>query len=135
VPIKQVLYISRSAPSVTELDVRKILFASQRNNRRHDITGCLLYSGRHFVQVLEGLPAALDLVLARIAADPRHDRVRVVAERETLTRRYPHWSMGILFKLDLADHVEALLEGEQCAPERVESLLAQVVPDTVAGAL
>jgi Sensors of blue-light using FAD len=133
--LRQVLYLSRAAGEVTDVEVRRILFASRRNNRRRDITGCLLFSGRHFVQVLEGEREVLSDLIAHIGADPRHDNVQVVVDQEVRIRRYPNWSMGILYKLEVADRIEAILAGAACPPDIAFGLMSDVNPDSVMGAL
>jgi hypothetical protein len=133
--LKQVLYASRAAASVTEFDVRNVLSVSRRNNRRADVTGCLLYSGRHFIQVLEGDAEVLDRLVARIANDPRHDGVQVVVDQTVTARRFPDWSMGILFKLDTADRIEALLGGGTLLHAAALELMMDVNPDSVIGTL
>lgn len=133
--LRQVLYISRAAGAVTDAEIRRILFASRRNNLRRDITGCLLFSGRHFVQVLEGERATLSALIQVIAADPRHDSVQVVVDHQVVRRRYPEWSMGLLYKLEVADRIEFMLAGGECSPERAFDLMSNVNPDSVIGAL
>ena len=133
--LRQVLYISRATRAVSDSDVRRILFASRRNNRRIDVTGCLLFSGSHFVQVLEGERGALRDLIAHIAQDVRHENVRVVVDHEVRKRTYPGWSMGILYRLDVADRIDAILEGADCPPEVALGLLCEVNPDSVVGAL
>ncbi len=105
--LRQLFYLSRAATKLTDVDIRQIVQTSQRNNRRKDITGCLLYSGQHFAQVLEGDAAALDELVARIAKDSRHSGFVVVIDREVSVRRFPDWSMGILYKLDIAKRMDA----------------------------
>ncbi len=133
--LRQVLYISRAVGAVTDPDVRKLLFVSRRNNRRKDITGCLLFSGSHFVQVLEGERTALSELIAQIASDPRHDKVQVVVDHQVKMRRYPDWSMGILYKLEVADRIEAILAGAECTSEMAFDLMSDVNPDSVMGSL
>lgn len=43
--------------------------------------------------------------------------------------------MGILYKLDVADRIEAILAGADCPPAVAFALLADVNPDSVMGAL
>ena len=133
--LRQVLYISRAADGVTDAEVRKILLVSRRNNRQRDITGCLLFSGRHFAQVLEGERKVLGDLIAVIAADPRHDKVQVVVDHQVSVRRYPDWSMGVLYKLEVADQIEAILAGANCSHEMAFDLMSEVNPDSVIGAL
>ena len=120
---------------MTDSDVRQILRASQRNNRRKDITGCLLYSGKHFAQILEGEPVALDEIVTKIAADKRHYQFLVAIDRQVAKRKFPNWSMGVLYKLDLADRIEALLAESNSSAECAINLFGEMNPDTVMGDL
>lgn len=133
--LRQLFYLSRADATLTDLDVQQILRLSQRNNRRKDITGCLLCSGKHFAQVVEGPPEAVEELVARIAKDPRHHSFAVVIDHEVGARRFPDWSMGILYKLDTVDRMEALLTGEMPSEELALALLSEVIPDTVMGTL
>ncbi|MET0934827.1 MAG: BLUF domain-containing protein, partial [Luteibacter sp.] len=92
--LRRIFYISRAARALTDAEIQNILRISQRNNRRNDITGCLLCSGEYFAQTLEGRRDALDGTLARIAADPRHAEVHVVFDENVDSRICPEWSMG-----------------------------------------
>src|SRR5258708_22974646 len=47
---------------------------SERSNRKLDITGALGFTGRYFIQCIEGRTDAIDALMARIQADPRHAR-------------------------------------------------------------
>ena len=134
--LRQLFYLSRAAATITQPEIRKILLVAQRNNRKRDITGCLLYSGKHFAQVLEGDPAAIAEVLARIDKDARHNSVVVVIDHEVSTRRFPDWSMGILYKLDIANRLEALLQSnDSLSKDLALELMDEVNPDTVMGSL
>ena len=133
--LRQVFYLSRADAAITDQAVRQILLIAQRNNRQKDITGCLLYSGTHFAQILVGDPAVLDELVSRIRKDARHNSIVVAIDRETSIRKFPDWSMGILYKLDLADRFEALLSGEQLSEGVALELMNAVNPDTVMGSL
>ena len=133
--LRQLLYLSRADPALTTVTVQHILRVSQRNNRRKDITGCLLYSGQHFAQILEGNSAGLTELVSCIAKDPRHHNLVVAVDHEVDARTFPDWSMGILFKLDVADRIEALLAGEHLSEDLTFELLNEMKVDTVMGTL
>src|SRR5687767_11481952 len=103
ISLRQIFYVSAAEGAMSPDDVNRILHASRRNNGKADITGCLLFSGRTFAQVLEGRPQAVEQLAARIAGDPRHSRLRVVATRDVQRRTYVSWSMAYLYSLDLED--------------------------------
>lgn len=132
---RQIFYVSRAAANLSDGEVQQILAVSKRNNWRCDITGCLLFSGKHFAQTLEGRPGDLDPLLARLNADPRHHEVKVLLDRTVAHRLYANWSMGYLFRMDLVDELEALLRGKPFTSDDAALLMQSAVPDSVVGSL
>ena len=134
--MRQLFYLSRADSAITDQEIHKILQVAQRNNRQKDITGCLLYSGKHFAQILEGDPAALDELVARISKDARNNSIVVVIDHEVSTRKFPDWSMAVLYKLDIADRVVAFLATSDRFSENLAfELMNEVNPDPVMGSL
>ncbi len=132
--LKQLFYVSRVRHVLSELGVRAILDTSRRNNRRADITGCLLFSGRHFAQILEGDDAAVTELTNRVRADPRHIDMTIASEKQIDRRRYQEWSMGYLYRRELADEIETLLQSG-AAFDRIAAMLSQIEPDPIMGGL
>ena len=131
----QVFYVSRASTAFDEASVQAILQASRRNNARLDITGCLLFSGRCFAQVLEGAEPAVIALSRKIAADPRHGGVRFLCEAHAEEREYADWSMGYLHDLTLEDDLETLLMIPNRSPIVVADVMERMRPDPVMGAL
>ncbi|WP_292134224.1 BLUF domain-containing protein [Brevundimonas sp.] len=65
-----------------------ILGAAERNNRRDELSGALMFHGDEIVQIVEGARADLDRLMRRVGADPRHRDVVVVEDRPVMQRRY-----------------------------------------------
>ena len=57
------------------------------------ITGALYFDGVQFYQVIEGSPAAVDGLFARILQDPRHSGVQTLWDGPILRRRFGSWAM------------------------------------------
>jgi hypothetical protein len=74
-------------------EIEDILHCSRRWNTLLGITGALLLTERHFVQVLEGPSPSLRLTLDRICSDPRH-RILRSEVRPLDGRSFTGWSMG-----------------------------------------
>lgn len=96
--LQTLIYVSRNR--VHEHDVRdeipRIEAAARHRNEIDGITGVLLFSGCHYLQVLEGTADRLEELVLRLARDPRHSDIKIVV-RDTIThRRYPSWSMCYL---------------------------------------
>ena len=102
-PIFRTFYVSRASVPFDAAAAQSILQTSRRNNARIDVTGCLLYSGRCFAQVLEGGESVVRALTARLAQDARHESIRVLDEASGSEREYGDWSMGFLHDLNLED--------------------------------
>ncbi|MEO8524006.1 MAG: BLUF domain-containing protein [Caldimonas sp.] len=133
--LQQVFYVSRAVTRYDTDSVQTILGQSRRNNQRQDVTGCLLFSGCYFAQVLEGRQEAVEASLERIGSDPRHVDVRVLVRRPIVLRAYSAWSMGYLHDLDLEDELAALLVDDAPDMRRVDQIMMRMAPDSVMGAL
>jgi hypothetical protein len=133
--IFQTFYVSRASSVFDGPSVQSILQASRRNNARLDVTGCLLFSGRCFAQVLEGEQAVVARLLASIVADPRHGGIRFLNEARREEREYADWSMGFLHDLNLEDDLETLLLIPQRSAVVVAEVMERMRPDPVMGAL
>ena len=132
--ICQLFYVSSATTPVDSAVIQHVLQVARRNNRQLDVTGCLLYSGRYFAQVLEGRKEQVQPLARRIASDPRHRNVRILLENHRIGRQYGGWSMGYLHDSELEDSLEGLLlEGGE--PSAIADVIDRMKPDTVMGAL
>ena len=76
----------------------------QRNNRRRDITGLLVYGGGMFLQWLEGPRQAVEALMAVIRNDPRHETIVRLQVLDGLKERlYPSWSMQNVAPKDIRE--------------------------------
>ncbi len=97
----QVIYASSAKPDMSEHDVSALLRDARSTNRKHNVSGMMLFIGGAFLQLLEGEAAMVDVVCNTIFRDKRHMR-RIV--RETIAeRQFPEWTMGF----EVVDLVEA----------------------------
>lgn len=131
----QLFYVSHASQPYEDAAIQDILQSSRRNNRRSDVTGCLLFSGLHFAQVLEGSEAVVVQLARRIARDPRHANVMVLRESHRPEREYGDWSMGYLHDLGLEDRLEQFLRTPEHDLRDIAEVMARMRPDTVMGAL
>jgi Sensors of blue-light using FAD len=91
--IHRVIYVSRVARHVRFADAETIAREAAVHNAARQLTGMLVYSPSHFIQVLEGDEAAVNDVLARIRKDKRHDQVQVLDARAVSDREFGEWAM------------------------------------------
>lgn len=131
----RIFYVSRATTPFDHASIQEILQASRRNNARLDITGCLLFSGHCFAQVLEGARATVTELSRKIVRDPRHAHARFLSETTGSEREYADWSMGYLHDLNLEDDLETLLMIPSRSPVVVADVMERMRPDPVMGAL
>lgn len=62
-------------------------------NKKHGITGCLLYDGTHFLQILEGKYTTLSQLMDVIESDQRHTEIVMLLKEPIVEREYINWSM------------------------------------------
>lgn len=128
---QRLLYISRIAPGLTDLDVHRIVASSRIRNRRLDITGVLAMGQRLFAQVLEGDAGALQVLMGSIGGDGRHDDVRVLLDHTTDQRLFQRWNMELLLSRVLDDALDAAYDGGGNADALMSRLLAQANDDSL----
>jgi hypothetical protein len=133
--LRQIFYVSRAQRPFSEAELQALLHLSQRNNRLRDVTGCLMYSGQHFAQTLEGQPQVVGELVARIGRDPRHNSLAVVLDQPATRRMHPDWSMGYVYSLDLADRLEAWLNAGPLSQQQGFELMSEIRTDSLMGPL
>jgi hypothetical protein len=89
----RLIYKSRSKTPVDWDLVNSILETSQKQNTEIDISGVLVATRSHFLQVLEGSFEAVNDLYYKIARDPRHERVQLVSFTCTERRIFNRWEM------------------------------------------
>jgi len=92
--MRRIVYLSTATRLMSDADLMEVLRVSRVNNARDGVTGMLLYQGGNFIQLLEGEPAAIDTVYARVEKDPRHHSVLRMLDGEAEERLFADWSMA-----------------------------------------
>lgn len=88
------IYCSTATHEMSQAELLDLLRQSRKLNEQLKLTGMLLYGGGVFMQVQEGIPAAVDMVYQKICRDPRHHSL-ILLEREPVSERsFAGWSMG-----------------------------------------
>ena len=110
------IYASTRRNGVT-IDLEELLRQARQSNRDRLITGILLFSGYHFVQVLEGGRQVINETFGRIARDDRHDDVQLLCVDEIGERRFGDWSMAYLPDSQACrERISALTGDDRFAP-------------------
>lgn len=89
-----IVYVSTAIAHFSEAALLQLLRRARCANQRAGITGALMYGGGQFIQVLEGCPAVVRNLYARIQADPRHSRFEILADGPLPRREFAGWHMS-----------------------------------------
>ncbi|MBC7449712.1 MAG: BLUF domain-containing protein [Hymenobacteraceae bacterium] len=89
-------YQSIPTPRLTAEALLDILVTARRFNAEHRITGLLLVGKGRVLEFLEGPEAAVRDLYTRIAHDPRHTAVTLLADGPATQREFPDWAMAFV---------------------------------------
>jgi len=92
--LNELIYTSVATPVGADVDVQGLLKTCERNNRRDQISGLLLFDGTRYIQILEGTDAKLDDLFGRITADTRHEMVELLHRGPVSERAFADWRMA-----------------------------------------
>lgn len=89
------IYTSRSKLSAetAQRELDDIVKVSALLNAQAAITGILTLQDGYFIQLLEGAPAALDLLMIHLHFDERHEDIVVVARERIPRKQMVGWAM------------------------------------------
>ena len=110
--------------------VESILESSNRNNFENGITGVLVVTETHFLQVLEGPFEPLNATFERIARDTRHGGTQLISFTEIGERRFSDWGMHGIGLFDLNEELKSSLclkFGEDSGNVRLPSTAHEVM--------
>lgn len=84
----QLIYHSYADADITNEQINSIIEVAKANNAAHDITGCLLYHNKQFVQLLEGDRGEVEQLFDKIAKDERHFSVKIIQSQSIPERMF-----------------------------------------------
>lgn len=129
----RLVYKSRCSGELSRETVRSILHESSKLNEEAGVTGALLATDTHFLQVLEGEFDALNDTFRRISMDKRHENVELISFGPASERLFEGWAMRGLGVFDLNTELETELrskygeeDGSLCFPVREWEALALI---------
>lgn len=88
------VYRSLASDSFDVPEIYKMLGDARNYNATHQITGCLLYHNKQFLQLLEGDEEEVIPLFERISKDPRHTDLTILSQSPLKNRIFNEWSMA-----------------------------------------
>ena len=127
--LNSIIYKSRCAGVIDLEMIDSILKSSTKHNAANNITGVLIATKTHFLQVLEGEFGILNETFERISADSRHDTIQLIDFSEIMDRRFGEWAMHGVAIFDLNQELANELRnkfGEENGGVRIPTTLHEV---------
>lgn len=102
--MKCIAYISRTPTSDRSVrmptGLSDIISVSRKHNPQSQITGIISYREGQYLQIIEGPHAEVDKLMAKIAADPRHEDLWVFLDGPVAKRSFDSWAVNVFNFVD-----------------------------------
>ena len=102
----RLIYKSTGVNPINWDTVESIMHASEANNQRANITGALLASNCHFLQIIEGRYEDVNDLFMRIVKDQRHCNLKLIAFHPIDARLFDSWNMKGIGVFDFNKELE-----------------------------
>ncbi len=87
-------YRSKANPSLSQADIDKMVNHSRRNNKRRNISGCLIHYKATFFQIIEGSKKDVLELYSKIKKDTRHQEVELIWKGVRIERTFKDWHLA-----------------------------------------
>ena len=106
----RLIYKSKSNSEITWEQVKEIMHSSDTHNRESGISGILLATSSHFLQVLEGPYEMVNETFMRIIKDNCHSDIKLISFNAIDTRIFQDWGMLGIGVFNLNSQLESSLK-------------------------
>ena len=106
--LRRLAWFSVPSPSFSAAHLNQIIAPSRRNNERNHISGMLLFTGAHFLAMLEGEERDLSALWLRLERDRRHCDLFRIGDDLCGKRMYPEWMMAYMVDSKVDEQIESL---------------------------
>lgn len=123
--LHEIIYVSTLATDAKVQVIASIAMRARTHNQQADITGLLVFDGRHFCQQLEGGAPDVAALVDRIRSDPRHCDMAVLHQGPLDKRRFRAFSLGFTSVED----IEVLQRLQELKGQAAVNAFVALLPD------
>lgn len=105
----RLIYKSKSIKEIDWETIESILHSSEKDNTEHEISGLLLSTNTHFLQILEGRYEDINDTFMKIVRDDRHTDVKLISFEVTDARLFQGWGMRGIGVFNFNQDIEKML--------------------------
>jgi hypothetical protein len=106
--LRRLAWSSVPSSSFSARCLNDIVAPSRRNNERNHISGMLLFTGAHFLGILEGHERDLHNLWLRLERDERHSDLIRIGHDPCGKRWFPEWMMAYTDHAVVGPQIERL---------------------------
>jgi len=121
--LRRLAWSSIPSPSLSAAHLDDIGARARRDNERNHVSGMLLFTGAHFLAILEGHEWDLQKLWLRLEQDRRHDALIRIGNDRCGNRWFPQWKMAYADHALVASRIEELRSGSA----RISTKWAQMI--------
>ena len=92
--LTQLIYVSSATDLFTDVELKDLLVLARDENKKHHVTGMLLYKDGNFMQIIEGEESDIEQLFTNITSDKKHTGVIRLLKETIKQRAFSNWSMG-----------------------------------------
>jgi len=110
--LRRLAWSSVPSPWFSAAQLDEIFVPSRRNNERNHLSGKLLFTGAHFLGILEGDERDLGNLWPRLRRDTRHRELVHIGDDLCGKRWFPEWMMAYTDNAVVGPQIERLRSAE-----------------------
>lgn len=114
--LRRLAWSSVPSSSFSAASLDEIVASARRNNERHHISGMMMFTGAHFLGVLEGAEWDLANLWQKLGRDERHRDLRRIGDVLCGDRWFPRWLMSRTDNAVVRAQIESLRTPEVRTP-------------------
>ena len=89
----RLIYASRKTEHWNDQELQKLTAQASEYNRKHAITGVLIFNRKNFLQCIEGERSKVSALFQKIAHDDRHQNIELISVEQVDEREMERWNM------------------------------------------
>ena len=126
--LRRLAWSSVPSPSFSATRLNEIIASSRRYNDRNHISGRLLFTGTHFLGILEGQEWDLQNLWPRLEMDKRHRDLIRIGDVLCGQRWFPEWVLAYTDQSDADVQIAALRSRQTLSDRNHDVAGAQIEP-------
>ena len=93
----QLTYTSLASANFGMSDIQEIMKKAKNFNGENEITGCLLFYNKGFIQISEGEKEIIKNLYSKIKQNKNHFNVNLLCTNKTHTRIFLQWNIAVKY--------------------------------------